>query len=215
VPMDGKAVAKENRALADALLNQTGSAKKPGEKRDLDTATPGSYLRQFLSHYPKSRWRASVLLNLGLIERQSGYYSRALSSFENAWHLSKSGTEPRAEALANRALGEVVELNARLGRRHRLEELFKELDKSQRKLTGVVTEKIGRARQGLWLMQQHPEKAYRCGPMALDRIVAHLQPDAAMQPSILESQSTNDGMTLTQVWRLSQKIKEMPALQMA
>lgn len=214
VPIGGKSEPKANRALAAALVSQSKPSK--GEKVSPDHGiTPGYRLREFLSKYPKSHWRAAVLLNLGLMERQSGYYSRALSSFEEAWKLSQAATDPRAEALANRALGEVAELNSRLGRRERLQILFEELDKSARNLTGAVTEKVGRARQGVYLMQHSPEKAYRCGPMALDRILAHNSQNPGVQPEIFDSESTDKGMSLTQVWKLSQRVKEMPALQMA
>jgi RHS repeat-associated protein len=213
VPIGGGSEPKANRALAAALLGQSARSR---EKVSLDhNVTPGSRLREFLSRFPTSHWRAAVLLNLGLMERQSGYYSRALISFEEAWKLSQNATGPRAQALANRALGEVAELNSRLGRRERLETLFQELDNSKRKLTGTVTEKIGRARQGVWLMQHRPEKAYRCGPMALERVLAHGSQNAGMQPAIFDSESTDNGMNLTQVWKLSQNVKGMPALQMA
>jgi RHS repeat-associated protein len=213
VPIGGQFEPKANRALAAALISQSARhGEKPKANR---AASPGDQLRQFLSKFPTSHWRAAVVLNLGLMERQSGYYTRALSSLEEAWQLSQDATEPGAYALANRALGEVAELNSRLGRRARLEALFQELDSSQRKLSGAVTEKIARARQGVFLMQHSPDKAYRCGPMALDRIVAHNSPTAGAQPAIFDSQSTDNGMSLTQVWKLSQTVKEMPAMQMA
>jgi RHS repeat-associated protein len=214
VPIGGKSEPKANRALAEALLNQSNpdSGKKSVLKQN---DIPGYRLREFLSKFPKTHWRAAVLLNLGLMERQSGYYSRALSSFEEAWELSKNATEQHAFSLANRALGEVAELNSRLGRRDRLEILFQELDSSKRKLSGAVTEKIGRVRQGLWLMQEQPDKAYRCGPMALDRILAHEHNPGGLSPAIFDSASTDKGMSLTQVWRLSQAVKEMPSMKMA
>jgi len=212
VPIGGKDSPKANRALADALLSQSN----PGAKlKQNESMTPGYRLRDFLTHFPKSHWRAAIVLNLGLMERQAGYYTKALSSFEEAWTLSKNATEPHATALANRALGEAAELNSRLGRRLRLEALFDELDQSQRKFSGAATEKVGRARQGLWLMQNRPEKAYRCGPMALGRILAHQENGAGLEPAIFDSQSTDNGMSLTQVWKLSQKLPQIPPLQMA
>jgi RHS repeat-associated protein len=213
VLIGGRSDARGNRALANALLSQSNPG---GEKVRRDHAdTPGYRLRQFLAQNPKSHWRASILLNLGLMERQSGYYTRALASLEEAWSLSQNATDHRGQALANRALGEVAELNARLGRRQRLEALFRDLDASPRKLSGPVTEKLGRARQGVWLMQNQPEKAYRCGPMALDRILAHERQDLGVQPAIFHAESTDKGLSLTQVWKLSQRVSEMPVLQMA
>jgi RHS repeat-associated protein len=216
VPTDAKSEPKANRALADALLNQSAApASVKQQAVVVDTDAPGAHLRQFLSYYPKSHWRASVLLNLGLMERQAGYYSRALNSFEESWKLSKNAKGTKVEALANRALGEVAELNSRLGRRTRLEALVKELDQSHRKLTGAVTEKVGRARQGVWLMEHQPEKAYRCGPMALDRILAHSNKDGGGKTTIVESKSSDQGMSLTQIWKLSQQLKDLPPMQMA
>jgi RHS repeat-associated protein len=148
------------------------------------------------------------------MERQSGYYARALASFEESWALSKSATGPAQQALASRALAENVDLNARLGRRQRLDELFAELKQSAHPISGFATEKIVSARQAVWMMQYQPDKAYRCGAMALNRMVAHVKPGAEMQSSILEAKSTERGMSLAQVWSLSRQIKEMPALQM-
>jgi len=47
--------------------------------------------------------------------------------------------------------------------------LFAEI--GARDVRGPATEKIAGAKQGLGLMENRPENAFRCGPMALDRIL--------------------------------------------
>jgi YD repeat-containing protein len=55
-------------------------------------------------------------------------------------------------------------------------------------------------------MQNKPEDAFRCGPFALDRILAFETSDYKQDPRIKDSQSTIHGMSLTQVWDLSENL---------
>src|SRR5207253_9564230 len=58
-------------------------------------------------------------------------------------------------------------------------------------------------KQALWIMQNTPEIAFRCGPIALDRIRAAQKPDAAGHVLIQESKSTPNGFSLAQLAQLS------------
>src|SRR5579859_6705359 len=66
---------RENHALAEALSAYANRA-------DFDDF---SMLTGFLRSWPQSRWCASMLLHLGVEYYNSGYYSKALSAWENAW----------------------------------------------------------------------------------------------------------------------------------
>ena len=71
-------------------------------------------------------------------------------------------------------MGELAQLHARLGNRERLEQIFAEIE--GRDIGGSAGELLAGAKQGLWEMQNQPERAFRCGPLALDRILASVRP---------------------------------------
>ena len=101
----------------------------------------------------------------------------------------------------DRTVGELAELNARLGRREKVETILQETQ--NRPLIGVATEKITAAREGVWQMRHEPGNAFKCGPFALARIRASEGLGSAPEPKILAAQSTDHGMSLDQVWKLS------------
>jgi YD repeat-containing protein len=173
---------------------------KTGNSEDL------APLEMFLQANPNSRWRVSLLTNMGLVYRRTGYFTKALSAWEEAWASGKSETAPAASAIADRAVAEWAELNARVGRMDVLEPLFKELE--GREIGGSPSEKLRGAKQGLWLMQNKPEDAFRCGPFALDRILAFESGANYKQDErIHNSRSTIHGMSLTEVWKLSEQLQ--------
>jgi hypothetical protein len=126
VPVGGKTTPEENIALQKAIESSAA-------REDQDDYTA---ILTFLERYPKSPWRAALLTNLGLAYRHTGWFLKALSAWEEAWGLSKSETGSLGKGLADRAFGELVELNARLGRRERVEALLKQIE--GRQLTGVA-----------------------------------------------------------------------------
>ena len=191
LPTGGKTNAAENKALAKAITAFSQAANPEQTKP----------LTDFLDQFPKSPWRASLLANLGAIYRATGYWSRALRAWEDSWQLIGKDTDPKAKSLADYVLGELAQLNARLGRAERLQALFAEI--GDRDVRGPATEKLAGARQGLALMNQRPQDAFRCGPMALDRILVATNQASALKTKILESQSTTQGMSLVQVNKLA------------
>src|SRR5262249_5299798 len=148
------------KALAKALLafvHRTSSDEVLG-------------LVSFLAEYPRSAWKASLLLNLGQVYRRTGYFSKALTAWEEAWNLAGPASGPNANVIGDNAVGELLELYARLGRFDRLESVLQQI--SGRDIRGPATVKLTAAREGLYQMRNRPEKAFRCGPLALDRIRA-------------------------------------------
>ncbi|MFZ3374372.1 MAG: hypothetical protein WA183_02345, partial [Chthoniobacterales bacterium] len=195
VPIGGKTTSRENTALSDALNSY---AKRIDGDDD-------SEITNFLKQYPKSPWRAALLANLGLEYRRTGWFLKALAAWERAWKLSKDATEPRAKALADRTIGELAELNARVGRLARVDALLKQIE--HRPLMGSATEKIALAREGSWLMREEPGKAFRCGPVALNRIRTFGSPEEPVNSKIFEVRSTKRGMSLIQVQKLARELK--------
>lgn len=130
--------------------------------------------------------------------------SKALSCWEEAWALGKNVTDPKGKAIADRAVAELLELNARLGRFERLEALFAEIE--GRNLDSSVSEKISGARSGLWLMRNQPEDAFRCGPMALSQIGPSPGTTTDFSEKIHTSRSTIKGISLTDVCALANEL---------
>ena len=185
----------ENEALAEAIIVYL-------EKADPEDV---SSLTSFLNQYPRSGWRASLLTDLGIVYRRTGYFLKALDAWEKAWKLSKNATEVTSRAIADRAVGELAELNARLGRYDSLEKLFAEL--GNRDVHGPATEKLTGAREGLSIMRNEPGIAFRCGPMALDRIRAAGSQSDAFDPMIVGTHSTQRGLSLENLAALANSLK--------
>lgn len=195
IPVGAATSAAENKALAEAI--RAFVERKDPEQTDTVTS--------FLNQFPGSSWRAALLANLGAIWRNTGYWSKALDAWETSWLLLAYAKDAKAEALGDYVLGELAQLNARLGRTDRLEELFSQI--KERDVRGPATEKIAGAKQGLALMQTHPENAFRCGPMALKEILATAkQSNLNKEKQIVESASTNKGMSLVQVRDLAKRL---------
>ncbi len=193
VPMGAPTNNEENRALVAALL----AYLKNGNSENL------SSLEMFVENHPQSAWRVSLLTNMGIVYRRTGYFTRALAAWEQAWRLGKDEAAPAPRAIADRAVAEWAELNARLGRYDVLQPLFQEIE--GRNISGSPAEKIHGAKQGLWLMLNRPDEAFRCGPMALDRYLA-IKNASYDAEKIKNSQSTLHGMSLTQVLALSKDL---------
>ena len=140
VPTGTHTTAAETTALARALAAYAAPATGvTAGGAPLDAYTRLAPISAFLTRYPSSRWALSLWLNVGLIARQNGYWSRALDAWEQAWSAGKLAQAPDARALADRALAELAELNARLGRSERLSPLLAEVDAAGRVIEFGIT----------------------------------------------------------------------------
>jgi len=108
VPIGGTPSEPDNRAFA-AALKQFAVHSSPDDI---------SALAAYLEAYPQSPWRISVLTNLGLMYYNSARFSSALAAFNAAWNEGKriDATGP-GKAVVDRALGELVRMQARPQRR--------------------------------------------------------------------------------------------------
>lgn len=195
-PIGKEPTSADNAALSAALLTYAARIKP-------DDFTG---LTEFVGSHPASPWRAAVLTCLGLEYYNTAYYSRALQAWEQAWSLAKEATDLRGKGIADRAVGELAYLYARLGRMTDLQALLTSIE--NRTFVGAATERLMGAREGLWNMQNRPEVSFKCGPYALMRI---LQLDSARFASktntavkqIFDFPSTQKGCSLPQVAGLS------------
>lgn len=174
----------ENQALAQALqlFNDGGR---------LEAVEP---LEAFLAAFPDGAWSLALRVNLGLLQRHVGRTAAALKAWEAAWEEGRGLQDPQGMALANRALGELLEVNASLGRPEALDVLIAQ--GQGRRLSGLVTEKLAAARESLAFMRATPYHAFQCGPVALSYLKALEGPYGLVeQPEIIHGgQGTNLAM---------------------
>ncbi len=124
----------------------------------------------FLTQYPNSGWAMAVHINLGLGYYRSGYYSRSITSYEQAWALGKTSTINEAKRLADRAIGELLRMHARIGHMDQIDTLLAEI--RDRDIQGSATELVTGTKEGLWTMRNRPEIAFLCGPKALVNVLS-------------------------------------------
>lgn len=194
IPMSGEAIAGENVALRKALLAFQS-------KKNLEDV---SDLMQFMESYPKSRWRASLELNTGLRRFETGYVSDALSLWESAWQNSKAETKPEQKAVADEAIAQLLVLNARLGRMEELKKYFAEIE--NRSLYGSVEEKVRAAKEGLLTMQYRPERAFKCGPLAVNTLWQIDKQARGRAPELDKAASTTEGTSLAQLQEWAEQL---------
>ena len=194
-PMTGQSSAVENKALAAALLAFHN-------KKDLDDV---SDLTKFLAAYPNSRWRASLELNLGHRRFQTGFLTEAMNYWNAAWNRAKNDPGRLQKRVANAALAELLELNARVGRMKEIQALLP-LTKG-REFLGSDEQKVHCAIEGLGKMGRFPERAFKCGPYAIDSILNMGRKVPQPDPAVDECNSTSKGTNLLQVKQLADKVK--------
>jgi RHS repeat-associated protein len=191
IPIGGHPSTVETAALADAL-SKYAARSGPDDFSGLTT---------FLASFPDSAWSPSLRLHLGTEYYNSGHYSKALKIWEEAWHGFRDTTNGHAKPQADRALGELARMYSKLGR---MTELTALLDStSNRCLTGPGVQLMNAAHQAIYLMQTRPEICFRCGPMALESILADQDVTKASNPLISNSRSSTNGISLSEVAHLS------------
>ena len=194
VPIADDPAPIETTALATALSNYA----QRSEPDDFSSLTG------FIEAYPTSLWNAALLTNLGIAYYNIGHYSKTLEVWSQAWELAKDVTELKGKAIADRAVGELAYLYGKLGRMVELEALLKSVE--DRAFSGPATEMITGSREGLVAMQIRPEISFRCGPLALHRIMLSVHPDNPQSALIDAAESTQHGFSLHQVAELSHQL---------
>jgi RHS repeat-associated protein len=194
IPIGGEPSPAENAALAEALRNFA-------RRSDPDDFTS---LTAFVERHPKSTWNTALLTGLGLEYYKSAYYSLALAAWKQALSLNHQPADLKGKLLVDRAICELAGLYSRLGRMDELEALLKSVEGQV--FLGAATERVNLAREALWNMKNRPEISFRCGPLALQSIRRFLNSNATLPGELLESASTQKGLSLKQVAELAQKV---------
>lgn len=160
----------------------------------------------FLSSHSDSGWRVSLLTNLGLANYHYGYFSKAISAWEDAWREGRDIEEYDAKVAVDRAIGELLRMHARLGHSDRLAKLFEEM--GNRSVTGPATEAYTGAKEGLWVMQNEPGIAYLCGPKALKNILLFEKKSPEEIGFLDKVRSSPKGVTLAEVGKLAKQANQ-------
>lgn len=186
------------------------------ETKDLETALSSFGARTsrddvqaittFLDLHPQSAWRASLLADLGEEYYHTGHFSKALAAWEEVWRERNSRGQSAVLPLPiQRAAAALANLYARLGRMETLRHMLTELEGTQ--LMGEFASEVKRASDGLWTMDHKPEIAFRCGPLALDRIRSWGNRTNICHPLIFKSKSTTNGICLLDVANLARDLE--------
>ena len=180
-PFGEEPTGTENAQLLKALKAVQGS-----QGRDIKP------IQEFLIQHPSSPWRLSLLTQMGVIYRQSGYFSRALDAWEEAWTLGQTLKGASAQTLTDQAGSELADLMARLGRTESLEQLLKAL--AARHLRGSAADRAIYAKESLNRLKTTPERNYRCGPLAIASLAKAL---GKATPGLQEENGAPSGTSLT------------------
>jgi hypothetical protein len=194
IPMPRGTTPAENRALAQAL-RLYASGNRP------EMVAP---VLQFLSRYPQSAWKASLLANLGFVYRRTGYLSRAFNAWDMAWTEAKDETDPRARAVADFAIGEWFELSHKLGRPTAVVDRLKEVD--GRHLSGRAGQQMALATEGVWVTRVHRD-VLASGAAAIESVLAFRAYEQHVPhvpaPAVQAYHSVPAGMSLAEVKNLA------------
>jgi YD repeat-containing protein len=193
-PMSVAPVDGENDALAKAVL----AFKKQNEMENVRALTA------FIEKYPDSRWVPSLKLNLGLLRFSTGYISQAMELWTAAWQASKNETGVEQKAIADRAIAEILQLNAKVGRTSEIESLLNEI--KGRAFQGSMEQKVRATRESLVQMRARADRSFRCGPLAIASLLAVKKGKYEFNKTIDDYPSTAQGTSLLENKELAKKL---------
>jgi hypothetical protein len=191
VPIGGEPNWSENQAVANALLAFHGGSG----------ATRYAGIEGFLTSYPNSPWRASLLFNVGKAYRTDGHYTRAMVALEEAWNAAKGDQAIYGRAVADSAVGEFLDMNKRFGRVETLDTVLAEI--KDRPIMGPATEQIAGAAETLQMLRDRHEQAIPSGPTALWQMLIHQKGEHAMPQVLADFHATPGGATMAEMLALS------------
>jgi RHS repeat-associated protein len=189
--------AEENRDLAQALLTYRDAIRESGAADAVEA------LLAFLTANPASPWKPALQLNLGMIYRQTGHFSKALEIWQAGWSDAQSLSDPHGRALANAIVARLSQLEAYLGRKELLQPLLDSID--GRPVGGTAAQLITDSHTGLYHMLYMPGESFRCGPLALTRILKYrdAHPSPAALRVLAQAPSTDHGLSLAMVHEIA------------
>ena len=189
---DSRVASEEERAAFLKAINDYLSDK--GSER----------LEEFLRDWPESRWAAALEHNLGLLRYRDGFFTAAMSYWQNAWGRAKDSEDPLLRALANQSLAELARMQARLGRIEELKPLLQGVNR--REAGGSARQMLEASAEALHRMENNPSESFKCGPFALAEVREALGMPGAFAPAIRDIESPQKGFALREVAELAAQL---------
>jgi len=191
-PVGGKASSADDAALATALLAFS-------QKRDRKV------MEDYIAGNQQSPWLASVLVDVGLIEFQDGYFTTAINDYQQAWNLGKNETDKVGKLVIDRAVAELIKMYCRVGQTQKAESLLSQVQK--RPFRGMVANMMHDSIQATRLMDHQPKDCFKCGPYALWNIAISQHLNTAAATKLMDDYvTTKQGVSLSAVQALSSKM---------
>jgi len=197
----GPVTDQENKDLDAALKAFHDAPLKAGENSDYDDYS--GPLLSFIAAHPSSPWNMSLYLNIGLGYKHAGYYSRTFTYMDKAWQAGRGATNTQAHLLADRAVGELALMHARVGHGPELRTLFK--DVGDRPIGGPGMGLMTAAREGLGTFKYAEGFAYLCGPKALGNLLTVLKGSKKQLKVTQDARSGPHGFSLPELAKLADK----------
>jgi RHS repeat-associated protein len=197
----GPVTEQESKELDAALTAFREAPAKAAVNADFDDyARP---LLAFLAAHPRSHWNAALYLDVALGYYQSGYYSRTFEYFKKSWTLGRNADSIEGKRMADRAMGELAEMYARLGRARELKAFFAGI--GDRPVSGPAMFMMQGAHDGLASFEHRPDVSYLCGPAALRNMLLWLKAKPEQIKVADDARSGRHGVSLAELGALAQK----------
>jgi RHS repeat-associated protein len=154
---DGPPHLEEDRDLLDVLKKVFFGVEKTNE------------IEAFLARHPTSRWRLSLLVNAGILYRQTGYFTSSERCLNAAITTGLANADSRSTSMTDRAIAELAGLYAWMGNVELLGDLFNKI--KERPVRGPAAHIITQSKQQLEMLRSKPDEYLTCGPYALSIIL--------------------------------------------
>lgn len=161
----------------------------------LDETWWTSGLEQFFSDHPKSPWAASLHNDYASFCRETGRTTKALEQWQAGWDLVKNDNSSAGQKLGGSILANWMDLLSSLGRSDKLKELIT-VGNSWHFVNPHDRDKFQGAKNSYYLMQLHPEIAYRCGTFALKAVGSKLEPTNDTLEKLVGIPSPTNGFSM-------------------
>lgn len=130
-----------------------------------------------------------------------GYFSKALISWNSAWVAGRYSSDPEISRATNAAIGQLASLYTRLGMFDKLGDFLNRIGK--RPVSGSATEAVQAAHEILAQTKANTHHLFRCGPLALRKVLLDTGLTAAKTNFLLHYATSPKGTNLAELTKLS------------
>lgn len=153
-------------------------------------------LEEFIQSHPNSVWTPAIRFNLGKTYHATGYFSRAIGTYEEA-RRSLAGSSAKDGAFyQSMVVAELAGMYARTGRQDELEQLLEE--EKDCAFADAAKVRCDQAREGLATMRNQPGISFCCGPYAVANVARQLGIEVP-EDFLMRNPSEKNGFSLEQV----------------